>query len=216
MTPVGRPSQAQRPPTPPGPPKPPAAARPASAFQALLAKGPPLGLQSMKMTGLLPQAPGAKRSPKEGAEGQGGADATGLGRVRERESRDARDSQQNAEDDANALTQSLQAAQWGPPPGAELSRTPGLERSAAAVELPAATSPEAAAEAVHRFSFAGDGQTGTARIVLKEGVMAGSPVVVRVDGKAVRISGASDAAGEAWTERICARLRERGYDAEAE
>lgn len=216
MTPVGRPSQAPRPPTPASPPKPPAAARPASAFHALLAKGPLLGLQATKMTGLLPQGPGAHRLPKEAAEGQGG-EGTGFGRVRERESRDARDSQQNADDDANALAQSLQAAQWGPPPGAEVTRAAGVERSsAAAVELPAATSPEAAAEAVHRFSFAGDGQTGTARIVLKDGVMAGSPVVVRVDGKAVRISGASDAAGEAWTERICARLRERGYDAEAE
>lgn len=213
MTPVGRPSQAPRPPAPAAPPKPPAAARPASAFHALLAKGPPLGLQATKMTGLSAQGPGAHR-PKEGTEGPA---AETFGRVRERESRDARDSQQNADDDANALAQSLQAAQWGPPPGAEITRAGGLERSsAAAVELPAATSPEAAAEAVHRFSFAGDGQTGTARIVLKDGVMAGSPVVVRVDGKAVRISGASDAAGEAWTERICARLRERGYDAEAE
>lgn len=167
------------------------------------------------MTGLSPQGAVPKLG-KEGAEGQG-AEPAFLGRIREREGRDARDSQQNADDDANALAQSLQAAQWGPPPGAEVTRTGAIERSStAAVELPAASSPEAAAEAVHRFSFAGDGQTGTARIVLKDGVMAGSPVVVRVDGKAVRISGASDAAGEAWTERICARLRERGYDAEPE
>ncbi len=205
MTPVGRPPQAPRPAAPPSPPRPAVGPRPRSPFHALLAKGPPIPLQTIKMTGL-PPGRGTERAPHEGGT---------FGRIREREGRDARDAQQNAEDDANALTQSLQAAQWGPPPGAEIARPQGIERTGA-VELPAAASPEAAAEAVHRFSFAGDGQTGTARIVLKDGVMAGSPVVVRVDGKAVRISGASDAAGAAWTERICARLRERGYDAEAE
>jgi hypothetical protein len=65
------------------------------------------------------------------------------------------------------------------------------------------------------FEMSQRGGQSTAVVVPRLGPAAGQDVVLRAQGRTVRIS-VADVGAAAWGERICARLRERGLDAEVE